>query len=97
MNSPVPPKYDKLFRRRKSHLKFTGIEPEAPEVRLDIYFDTAAKDFRLMMNLLSEKSGSEGLAQSFRLLTIFDKHFKRLWLPNDVRILDEDLSAPTEM
>ena len=73
-----------------------GLPEEVPEVRLDMYFDKETKDFRLMMNLLSERAGTEGLAQSFRLLTIFDKHFKRLWTPNDVRILDEDISSPTQ-
>ena len=74
-----------------------GIAEEAPEVRLDMYFDKETKDFRLMMNLLAERPGTEGLAQSFRLLTIFDKHFKSLWKPKDVRILDKDISAPNQM
>ena len=66
-------------------------------IALTCYMATKeTKDFRLMMNLLSERAGTEGLAQSFRLLTIFDKHFKRLWTPNDVRILDEDISSPTQ-
>ena len=86
-----------ILNRQKSRLQFMGIEQEAPEVRLDMYFDKETKDFRLMMNLLSERPGTEGLTQSFRLLTIFDKHFKRLWVPNDFRILDQDLSAPKQM
>ena len=93
----TPQNYDSLLKRRKSELKFLGIEQEAPEVRLDMYFDKETKDFRLMMNLLSERPGTEGLSQSFRILTIFDKHFKRLWTPNDIRILDADLTAPSPM
>ena len=49
-----------------------GIAQEPPGVRLDMYFDKETKDFRLMMNLLSERAGTEGLAQSFRILTIFE-------------------------
>ena len=85
------------MKRQKSQLKFLGIERENPEVRLDMYFGKETKDFRLMMNLLSERPGTEGLCQSFRILTIFDKHFKRLWTPNDIRILDQDISAPSQM
>ena len=90
------PKQTNLLSRQKSQLKLMGLPEEAPEVRLDMYFDKETKDFRLMMNLLSERPGTAGLAQSFRLLTIFDKHFKRLWTPNDVRILDEDISSPSQ-
>ena len=90
------PKPTNILSRQKSQLKLMGLPEEVPEVRLDMYFDKETKDFRLMMNLLSERAGTEGLAQSFRLLTIFDKHFKRLWTPNDVRILDEDISSPTQ-
>ena len=79
--------------RQASRLKLTGINKEAPEVRLDMYFDKSTKDFRLMMNLLSERPGTEGLSQSFRLLTIFDKHFKRQWTPNDTRILESNVSG----
>ena len=98
INSPTKhPQQSSLLNRQKSQLKFMGIEQEAPEVRLDMYFDKETKDFRLMMNLLSERPGTEGLAQSFRLLTIFDKHFKRQWIPNDIRVLAEDLSSPNPM
>ena len=90
------PKQTNLLSRQKSQLKLMGLPEEAPEVRLDMYFDKETKDFRLMMNLLSERPGTAGLAQSFRILTIFDKHFKRLWIPNDVRILDEDISSPSQ-
>ena len=55
-----------------------------------------SKEIGLMMNLLSERPGTSGLAQSFRLLTIFDKDFKRKWTANDVRILDEDISTPSQ-
>ena len=85
------------LNRQKSQLKFMGIAQEPPAIRLDIYFDKETKDFRLMMNLLGERPGTEGLAQSFRLLTIFDKHFKSLWKPKDVRILDEDIGAPNQV
>ena len=80
-----------FVNRQASKLKLTGINKEAPEVRLDMYFDKSTKDFRLMMNLLSERPGTEGLSQSFRLLTIFDKHFKRQWTPNDIRILESNV------
>ena len=82
-----------FVNRQASRLKLTGINKEAPEVRLDMYFDKSTKDFRLMMNLLSERPGTEGLSQSFRLLTIFDKHFKRQWTPNDIRILESNVSG----
>ena len=81
-----------FVNRQASRLKQAGINKEAPEVRLDMYFDKSTKDFRLMMNLLSERPGTEGLSQSFRLLTIFDKHFKRQWTPNDIRILESNNS-----
>ena len=58
-----------------------------PEVRLDMYFDEKGKDFRLLMNLLTETSG---LAYSFRFLAMFDKHFQRQWRARDVKIIVED-------
>ena len=81
-----------FVNRQSSKLKLTGVNKEAPEVRLDMYFDKSTKDFRLMMNLLSERPGTEGLSQSFRLLTIFDKHFKRQWTPNDIRIVESNVT-----
>ena len=36
------------------------------------------------MNLLAEQSG---LAQSFRILAVFDKHFQRLWRARDMKII----------
>ena len=90
------PKHINQLSRQKSQLKLMGLPEEAPEVRLDMYFDKETKDFRLMMNLLSERPGTSGLSQSFRLLTIFDKDFKRKWTANDVRILDEDISSPSQ-
>jgi hypothetical protein len=56
-----------------------------PEIRLDMYYDKKGRDFRLLMNLLAEQSA--GLAQSFRILSVFDKHFQRLWKPLEVKIL----------
>ena len=82
-----------FVNRQASRFKLTGINKEPPEVRLDMYFDKSTKDFRLMMNMLSERPGTEGLSQSFRLLTIFDKHFKRQWTPNDIRILESNVSG----
>ena len=81
-----------FVNRQEPKSKITGIDKEPPEVRLDMYFDKSTKDFRLMMNLLSERPGTEGLSQSFRLLTIFDKHFKRQWTPNDIRILESNVT-----
>lgn len=43
-----------------------------------------AKDFKLLMDLLAEQSG---LAHSFRILAVFDKHFQRLWRARDVKII----------
>jgi hypothetical protein len=36
------------------------------------------------MDLLAEQSG---LAQSFRILAVFDKHFQRLWRARDIKII----------
>lgn len=58
---------------------------EAPVIRLEMYYDRKGRDFRLLMNLLAEQSG--GLAQSFRILAVFDKHFQRLWKPQDNKVI----------
>ena len=50
-----------------------------PVIRLDMYYNKKGRDFRLLMNLLAEKQ--DGLAQSFRILSVFDKHFQKLWRP----------------
>ena len=42
---------------------------------------------RLLMNLLSETSG---LSHSLRILTVFDKHFQRLWRARDIKLIVED-------
>ena len=39
------------------------------------------------MNLLSETSG---LSHSLRILTVFDKHFQRLWRARDIKLIVED-------
>jgi hypothetical protein len=36
------------------------------------------------MDLLAEQSG---LAHSFRILAVFDKHFQRLWRARDIKII----------
>ena len=59
----------------------------APVVRLDMYYDKKGRDFRLLMNLLAEKS--EGLPQSFRILCFFDKPFQRLWRPKDPKVIEQ--------
>ena len=43
-----------------------------------------AKDFKLLMDLLAEQAG---LAHSFRILAVFDKHFQRLWRARDMKII----------
>ena len=48
----------------------------APKVKLDLYYDPKAKDFRLLMNLLAETSG---LSYALRILTVFDKDLQRQW------------------
>lgn len=63
-----------------------------PEIRLDMYYDRKAKDFRLLMNLLAEQS--TGLAHSFRMLSVFDKHFQRLWRPRDVKVVVQRYTVP---
>ena len=93
MNVKIKKTSQVLFVSRQApKSEITDIDKEAPEVRLDMYFDKETKDFRLMMNLLSERPGTEGLSQSFRILTIFDKHFKRQWTPNDIRILEQNVN-----
>ena len=57
----------------------------APEIRLELYYSKKSRDFRLLMNLLAERSG--GLAQSFRILSVFDKHFQRQWCPRDLKVI----------
>ena len=42
---------------------------------------------RLLMNLLSETAG---LSHSLRILTVFDKHFQRLWRARDIKLIVED-------
>ena len=39
------------------------------------------------MNLLSETAG---LAHTFRILAVFDKHFQRLWRANDIKVIIEE-------
>ena len=56
-----------------------------PQIRLDMYYDKKARDFSLLMKLLAEQSS--GLAQAFRILCVFDKHFQRLWKPRDNKIV----------
>ena len=93
MNGKIKRTSQVLFVSRQApKSEITDIDEESPEVRLDMYFDKETKDFRLMMNLLSERPGTEGLSQSFRILTIFDKHFKRQWTPNDIRILEQNVN-----
>ena len=58
-----------------------------PEIRLDFYYGKKSKDFRLLMNLLAESSG--GLAQSFRILCVFDKHFQKLWKIQDFKVISK--------
>ena len=54
-----------------------------------MYYDKKGRDFRLLMNLLAEKS--DGLAQSFRILCVFDKHFQRLWRPQEHKVIPQRL------
>ena len=83
-----------------------------PEVRLDLYYNEDAKDFRcvvylhsyvpmchsistfyifrLMMNLFAEQS-SASIAHALRILTLFDKHFQRLWKPTDFLVQKRSL------
>ena len=42
---------------------------------------------RLLMCLLSETSG---LAHTFRILTVFDKHFQRQWRARDIKVIVDD-------
>lgn len=60
---------------------------DVPVVHLDMYFDPKGRDFRLLMNLLSETSG---MAQSFRILAVFDKHFQRQWRARDIKLILEE-------
>ena len=93
----VHPKVSKLQRilfsmYRRNTDSVDGLEcvirdESIPEVRLDMYFNEKGRDFRLLMNLLGETAG---LAQSFRLLSLFDKHFQRQWRPKDVKVIVED-------
>ena len=50
-----------------------------------MYYNKKGRDFRLLMNLMAE--GQDGLAQSFRILSIFDKHFQRLWRPEESKVI----------
>ena len=68
----------------------SGKKENVPEVRLDLYYNEDAKDFRLMMNLLSEQSAAS-LAHSFRILGLFDKHFQRQWKPVDLNLQKSQL------
>jgi hypothetical protein len=42
-----------------------------------------AKDFRLLMNQLAEKSG---LSYALRILSQFDNDFQRQWKPIDIKV-----------
>jgi hypothetical protein len=42
------------------------------------------------MNLLAEQSG---LAHSFRILAVFDKHFQRLWRARDMKMIIQRTST----
>ena len=90
----VHPKVGKLERiltgchrtraRFVDNSNYTVVKSDAtPEVRLDMYFDPKGRDFKLLLNLLAETAG---LAHSFRILTVFDKHFQRLWRATDVKV-----------
>ena len=95
----VHPKVGKLERilsgcRRRSKKSFdtcTAVldvpkSPDGiPEIRLEMYYDKKGQDFSLLMQLLAEQSS--GLAQAFRILCVFDKHFQRLWKPRDNKVI----------
>ncbi len=54
-----------------------------PAVRLKLYFQPYSKDFRLLVNLLSE---SQGFPSALRVLALFEHQFASLWEPNNIRI-----------
>jgi hypothetical protein len=55
-----------------------------------MFFSRKARDFKLLMNLLAEQSG---LAHSFRILAVFDKHFQRLWRARDMKMIIQRTST----
>ena len=94
----VHPKVGKLERilsgcRRRSKKSFDTCSLDVPqsspdgipEIRLEMYYDKKGQDFSLLMQLLAEQSS--GLAQAFRILCVFDKHFQRLWKPRDNKVI----------
>ena len=56
--------------------------------RIPTYFKRII--YRLMMNLFAEQS-SASIAHALRILTLFDKHFQRLWKPTDFLVQKRSL------
>jgi len=60
---------------RSSGIDLTQASVTRPRVRLDLYFDPASRDFRLLLEILAESSG---LVQSLRILAMLTGELGRL-------------------
>jgi len=58
-----------------------------------MYFDSKSKDLPLLITLLGTK---HGVAETLRLLSLFDKDYQKLWKPFDCQIsYDKDNEVRT--
>ena len=55
-------------------------------------FQSGARDFNLLINLLAE---SQGLPESMRILSLFEHQFRALWQPKNIRIIQRDTDLAT--
>ena len=56
---------------------------ESAEPFFDLYFDDESRDLPLLITLLGTR---HGVAETLRLLSLFDKDYQKLWKPLDVRV-----------
>jgi len=56
---------------------------ETAESFFDLYFDIESRDLPLLITLIGTRNG---VAETLRLLSLFDKDYQKLWKPVDVRV-----------
>ena len=59
---------------------------ESAEIFFDLYFDCESRDLPLLITLLGSRNG---VAETLRLLSLFDKDYQKLWKPLDVRVFHD--------
>ncbi len=62
---------------------------ESADPFFDLYFDCESRDLPLLITLLGTRNG---VAETLRLLSLFDKDYQKLWKPLEVRIFHESVN-----